>query len=130
MFTFIAIIKNIFSHIINFFNTKVGKIVSIILVTIFSLWYANYRGFKDGILYQEAKYQENLKIALKEQAIKQNEAIKQNIEVAKQETKIITVYKDRVKTIKEYVDKNPSPANCVMNSNEFKEYMKLLEEVK
>jgi len=124
--------KNIANGLISFFSTKVGQIVLMVLVALASLWYANYSGYKKGVAYENTRaqkvYIEKLNNAIAKAEKEKQEAVKDARETAEKEKEIITIYKDRVKTV-ERIIQSPA-AKCKLEKNDFNEVVKILKDIK
>lgn len=134
MFIFLTFIKSAWQWVLAFLNTKTGQICTLIIVGLLSLWYAHHRGYNAGrdeqIAIYEKDFAEKLHAGLEQFKVKQTQADKAGIETKIIEEKIVTVYEDRVKTVTEYVNANPYPADCEMTEEHYQDYLKLLEDVK
>lgn len=124
-------LKSFASVIFNFFNTKIGQAVGLILIACIGLWYINNRayskGYDSGISYQLQIQQEAVSKLLKEKEILQEQANKETVETVKVETKIVTVYKDKIKEVEKLVYKYQ---DCKMDDKDFTEYKEMLEAIK
>lgn len=133
---FLSLFKNLFS----FFQTKLGMIILFIIIFIASFYFYGKHeynlGFQNGIKKQKIIdqnfYKKELKIENKKIEKKQITINKESNQEQKQEIKIITVYKTRIKKIPEIIKEKNSIdlSQCKLTNNQLKEYNKLLDNVK
>lgn len=131
---FLLAIKNFLPRLVAFLDTKAGHIIALVGLEVLALWYANHRGYEDGVSHQVAiqvkEYQAGVAKALSTQAVKQTEAVKQGVETAKQTEKIIYVTKDKVQHEIQYIETHPSKKGCDMPNDEFVDYYQKLKDIK
>lgn len=117
--------------ILQILNNKYFKyILILILIAFFGIVYLIYnKGYSAGVLEEQHKNQKAIIKLLKQKEIEQAKAIEEAKKTVEKEVQIVTKYKDRVIEVEKIVN-NIEYKNCKMNDTDFKDYKKLLEEIK
>lgn len=134
LLTFFGSIKGIFSNILSFIITPLGKVISIILIIVSSLWFTYNKGFTNGtndqIALHEKDYKVKLEIALSKYKLEQSKADKKGIELQDKQDKVKTITKTKILEIHDIVKDNKSVKEAELNDDEYLAIIKKLEEIK
>ena len=114
---------------IQLFNNKYIKYIVIFLIITLMNFLIYNKGYKAGVLFEESKNQKVIIEILKKKEIEQIKAVEDAKKTVEKEVQIVTKYKDRVIEVEKIINKIEYK-NCKMNDTDFKDYKKLLEEIK
>jgi hypothetical protein len=127
-----SIILLVLKYISDFFSTKIGQIILIIILLICSIMYSHHLGYNKGVIFQQNIDNIALDKELKQQALKQGLIQQKAIEVVKAEKQIETVYKDRVVIVNKLIHDNPqlNSKDCSINNTDLKTLNDSLDAIK
>lgn len=122
-----------FKNILNFFSTKIGQIVLVIILIIGLFYYTYNKGYNNGANNEKAiiqkEHNEALAKLLSEAEIKKQEAVKQALATTKKEKEIVIKWKEKIVEVEKIIN-NDNMKNCKMPENDFKQFNEILDNIK
>lgn len=117
------------SILLQFFNTKLGQAIGLILIACFALWYVDNRAYNKGIEYQKnvskEVYEKALASKLKEKEIVYVEVIKEAEKVEAKEKEIKTKAKTKEIIVEKIIEKETAK---VLPDDKYNKLMEQLKE--